>query len=97
MTGATFRTGYRSEIAGDTTCYYFEVYDGATLLATHGSAGSPVSCNATSSFEMDTVSLPEIDTVAKANAVTIVLYVRNSGGHRSIHQPATLGVNYSHD
>jgi VCBS repeat-containing protein len=97
VTGATFRTGYRSEIAGDTTCYYFEVYAGATLLATHGSAASPVSCNATSTFEIDTVSLPEIDSVAKANAVTIVLYVKNSGGHRSIHQLATLGVNYSHD
>jgi len=97
VTGATFRTSYRSEIAGDTTCYYFEVYNGATLLATHGSAGSPVSCNATSSFVSDTVSLPEIDTVAKANAVIIVLYVRNSGGHRSVHQLATLGVNYSHD
>ena len=97
VTGATFRTGYRSEIAGDTTCYYFEVYAGATLLATHGSAASPVSCNATSTFEMDTVALPEIDSVAKANAVTIVLYVKNSGGNHSVHQLATLGVTYSHD
>ena len=82
VTGATFRHRYRSEIAGDTTCYYFEVYSGATVLATHGSAGTPFSCNATSSYVLDTVALPEIDTVAKANTVTIVMYIRNSGGHQ---------------
>ena len=97
VTGATFRHRYRSEIPGDTTCYYFEVYDGATLLATHGSAATPVSCNATASFASDTVSLPEIDTASKADDAVIMLYIRNSGGGRSVHQLATLGVDYSHD
>ena len=41
VTSVTFRHEYRSETAGDTTCYYFEVYDGATLLATHGSSDRP--------------------------------------------------------
>ena len=97
MTGATFRHSYRSETAGDTTCYFFQVYSGPTLLATHGSAGAPTSCNATSSFVTDSIALPEIDSVAAANNVRIVLYVWNSGGHRSLHGLATLGVNYSHD
>jgi autotransporter-associated beta strand protein/VCBS repeat-containing protein len=97
VTGATFRHSYRSETAGDTTCYFFEVYNGATLLGTHGSAGTPTSCNATSSFATDTVALPEIASVADANAVTIVLYVWNSGGHSSLHELATLRVDYSHD
>jgi VCBS repeat-containing protein len=97
VTSATFRHEYRSETAGDTTCYYFEVYDGATLLATHGSAGSPVSCNATSSYASDAVALPEVDTAAEADNVSIKLFVRNSGGGRSEHRIATLGVNYSLD
>jgi len=96
VTGATFRHSYRSEIAGDTTCYYFEVYDGATLLATHGSPTTPVSCTGLT-FTTDTISLPEIDNAVKANDVTVRLYIRNSGGHHSVHRLATLGVDYSLD
>jgi YVTN family beta-propeller protein/VCBS repeat-containing protein len=92
VTGATFRHEYRSVQAGDTTCYYFEVYSGATLLATHGSAGAPVSCNAAASYASDAIALPEIDTVAEANTVTIKLFVKNSGGRASRHRIATLGV-----
>jgi hypothetical protein len=92
VTGATFRHEYRSALAGDTTCYYFEVYSGVTLLASHGSAGSPLSCNAGASYASDAVALPEVDTVAEANAVTIRLFVRNSGGRPSQHRTATLGV-----
>ena len=97
VTSATFRHEYRSETAGDTTCYYFEVYDGATLLATHGSAGSPISCNATTSYASDAFVLPEVNTAAKADNVSIKLYVRNSGGRSSQHKTATLGINYSLD
>jgi hypothetical protein len=97
ITSATFRHEYRSATAGDTTCYYFEVYSGATLLATHGSAGSPVSCNATTSYASDAVALPEVDTVAEANTVTIKLFVRNSGGRASQHRIATLGITSSLD
>ncbi len=92
VTSATFRHEYRSATAGDTTCYYFEVWSGVTLLATHGSAGSPLSCNATASYASDAVLLPEVDTVAEANNVTIKLFVWNSGGRSSQHRTATLGV-----
>ena len=67
ITSASFIHSYRSVTAGDNACWYFEVYNGATLIGTHGSAASPVSCNATGSFVTDTVSVPEIDTVAEAN------------------------------
>ncbi|MDQ6793763.1 MAG: Ig-like domain-containing protein, partial [Chloroflexota bacterium] len=97
VTSATFRHEYRSATAGDTTCYYFEVYDGATLIGTHGSAGSPISCNATSSWLSDAFVLPEVNTPARADNVTIKLYVRNSGGRLSQHRTATLGINYSLD
>ena len=97
VTSATFRHEYRSATAGDTTCYYFEVYSGATLLATHGSAGSPVSCNSTSSFASDAIALPEITTDAEANTITIKVYVSNSGGRASQHRIATLGITSSLD
>ncbi len=92
VNGATFTHTYRSQGSG-TTCYYFETYNGATLLATHGSSSSPVSC-ATSSWVTDTVSLPEVDSVARANNLTIVLYVENSAGGYSAHREATVAVDY---
>jgi VCBS repeat-containing protein len=91
--GATFRHSYRS-YAGGTTCYYFEVYSGATLVGTHGSVGVPVSCNAGATFVTDTFALPEVNTVALANSVTVRLYVTNSIGGKSEHSLATLGVTY---
>jgi hypothetical protein len=97
VTSATFRHEYRSATAGQTTCYYFEVYSGVTLLATHGTAGSPLSCNATTSYASDAVALPEIDTVAEANSVSIKLFIRNSGGRPSLHRTATLGIMSSLD
>jgi hypothetical protein len=97
VTGATFRHSYRSTTGGDTTCYYFEVYNGSTLLAAHGSAASPVSCNSSTSYATDVVSLPEVDSVAKADNLRLRLFIKNSGGRKSTHQLATLGVVYSLD
>ena len=95
VAGATFTHTYRSATSGDTTCYYFEVYQGGTLIGTHGSPGSPVSCNATWSWATDVVPLPEVNTVGRANNVRIVMYVRNSGGGRSLHRLMTVGIDYS--
>jgi hypothetical protein len=96
VSGATFRHEYRSADGADTTCYYFEVWSGGSLLATHGSAGSPVSC-ATGTYASDAIALPEVDSVAKANDLTVKLFVRNSGGGGTQHRLATLGVTYSLD
>ncbi len=94
MDGVSFKHAYRSATSG-TTCYYFEVYDGATLIGTHGSSGSPVSCNSsTSTYVTDSVSLPEIDTVAEANNATIKIYASNSAGTRSQHDLAELSIAY---
>jgi large repetitive protein len=96
VTGATFRHQYRSANPADTTCYYFEVWSGGVLLATHGSTSSPVSC-ATGSYVSDAIVLPEVDTTAKADDLTVKLFVRSSGGGQSLHRLATLGVTYSLD
>jgi VCBS repeat-containing protein len=95
VAGAVFTHTYRSAVSGDTTCYYFEVYQGGTLIGTHGSAGTPVSCNATWAWATDTVSLPEVDSVARANNLRIVMYVRNSGAAQSLHRRMNVGFDYS--
>ena len=60
---------------GGTLCYYLETFNGATSLATHGSAGSPVACtNSGTTFASDIVSLPEVNDVTKANNLVIKLY-----------------------
>lgn len=95
ITAATFTHSYKGANSGDTACYYFEVYSSTTLLATHGSSGSPVSCNATTSFVTDTTSIAEVDTVAKANSIVIKLYVKNSGTHTTIDDVDTVTITYS--
>jgi hypothetical protein len=95
ITSASFTHAYKSLTAGDNACWYFEVYNGATLIGTHGSTASPVSCNATGSFVTDTVSVPEIDTVAEANAAVVKIYMKISTNKgKTLHDRATLTINY---
>jgi len=61
-------------INGGTLCYSFEVFNGTTSLATHGSAAAPVSCNATTTNTTDNVSLPEVNDATKSNNLVIKLY-----------------------
>ena len=95
VTSASFTHSYKAVTAGDTACWYFEVYNGATLIGTHGSATTPVSCNATAGFVADTVSVPEIDTVAEANNAVIKIYMNISTNKNFTQQDrATLTINY---
>jgi hypothetical protein len=96
---ATFTHSYKSNTSGKTTCWYFEVYNSATLLATHGSSSTPVSCNSTSSFVTDTVSLPEVNSLEKANNLMIRIYAKNDATTpptgKSNHDLATVTVKYT--
>ena len=94
ISSAQVQFAYESSTAGDTTCWYFEVYNGATLIGTHGSSGTPVSCNATASFVTDTVSIPELNTPAAANNVVLKIFMKNSGGRKANIDLAQLDVNY---
>jgi hypothetical protein len=95
ITSASFVHSYRPVTAGDNACWYFEVYNGATLIGTHGTTASPVSCNSTGSFVTDTVSVPEIDTVAEANAAVVKIYMKISNNKgKTLHDRATLTINY---
>jgi hypothetical protein len=98
-TGATISSpqvqfAYKSATGGDTTCWYFEVYNGTTLIGTHGSSGTPVSCNATTSYVTNTVPIPEVDTVAEANNLVLKAYLRNSGARKASVELVQVDVTY---
>jgi hypothetical protein len=95
VTAATFTHSYKAATSGDSICYYFEAYSNTTLLATHGSSGSPYSCNSTNSFASDAVPLPEVDTATEANSVVIKDYVKDTtGARKSIDDVDTLTITY---
>jgi hypothetical protein len=89
---------------GGSLCYYLETFNGATSLATHGSAGSPQACTASGTvFSTDTVPLPEVNDATKANNLVIKLYYWVSptcggGGNptcvRSVTDQAEVTFNY---
>lgn len=98
-TGATISSAqvqfaYKSATASDTTCWYFEAYDGATLIGTHGSSAAPVSCNATTSYVTNTVSLPELTTAAAASNLVLKVYLRNSGSRKASIELVQVDVGY---
>jgi hypothetical protein len=94
ISSAQLQFAYKSATNGDTTCWYFEVYNGATLIGTHGSSGTPASCNATTSYVTDTVSIPEVDTVAEANNLVLKVYMRNSGARKANIELVQVDLSY---
>jgi hypothetical protein len=94
ITAASLDFYYRSSTGSDTACWYMETYNGATLLATHGSSGSTISCNATASFSSDNVSLPEVSTVANANSLTVKVYMDDTLLQKTQIDLARLNLNY---
>lgn len=93
ITGVTLRHAYASTAASTTSCVYIETYNGATLLGTHGTAANPY-CNSTTTQTIDSVDLPEVDTAAEVNNLTVRIYVRNGGSGATRHGLMTLTVDY---
>jgi hypothetical protein len=79
VTNASFEFRYRSN-TNATSCYYFEVYSGATLLATHGSILGDVDCNTNAALKTVSTPIPSVNTAARANSLIVKLYAKNSGG-----------------
>lgn len=93
---ATFKHTYQSTTNGSSVCYYFEVYSGAGLIGTHGSTAEPVSCNSsTTVWQTDSIPLPEVNSVAAANGLSIKLYARRSKSGTSRHDLAEVQIKYS--
>jgi hypothetical protein len=97
VTGATFENQYRPTTLPRTACWYAEVYAGTTLIKTAGSTASPISCNSTSTYTTDSVSIPEVNTPARANSLSVRIYysVTGSGTRTTQHDLVRLSVTYS--
>jgi hypothetical protein len=65
------------------------------VIGTHGSATSPISCTSGGSYRTDTVSLPEINSTARANGALLRIYVRSSSGRGTELDQANLMINYA--
>ncbi|MEA2389019.1 MAG: hypothetical protein QOG41_1792 [Thermoleophilaceae bacterium] len=96
VTGVTLTHSFRPSVAGKTACYYLEVYSGATLVASRGSSGASYSCNGTTTYKTDVISLTEINTPAEANGAIVKMYFNETGnGSRTTdHDVATLVINH---
>jgi hypothetical protein len=94
ISSAQVQFAYKSATAEDTTCWYFEVYNGATLIGTHGNSETPISCNSTTSYVTDMVSVPELQTVAAANNALLKIYMKNSGSRRASVDLVQIDLNY---
>jgi hypothetical protein len=86
---------YKSATSGDTTCWYAEIYNSSTLIGTHGSSGSPVSCNSTTSYVADSVSLPEVDTTTEANNLVVKVFMSVTGNRKSLTDLLRVRITYS--
>jgi hypothetical protein len=94
---ATLRHVWRPTSSGKTVCWYAETWAGGSLLATHGSALAPISCRTGAAYSVETLNLPEVNTPARANGLTVRMYVRvtTGGGTRTSQHDATeLSVRY---
>ena len=93
VTGATFSHTFKDQ-DGISACFYAEVYAGTTLIATHGSALAGY-CNTTSSFVTTAVSLPEVNSAAIANALSVKMYIWDgSASKRSQHDQVSVTFDY---
>jgi hypothetical protein len=93
----SLRHVWRPTSSGKTACWYADVYSGTTLIGTHGSSASPISCRTGAAYSVETVSLPEVDTPVKANDVRVRMYVSvtPTGGTRTTdHDLTQLTIRY---
>jgi hypothetical protein len=78
VTGVSLKNVWHASAAvtnGGTLCYYLETFNGATSLATHGSAAAPQACTASGTvFSTDTIPLAEVNDATKANNLVVKLY-----------------------
>jgi hypothetical protein len=99
VSSATLRHAYRPAAAGNTACWYAEAYSGGSLIATYGSSATPVGCNSSATtYTTDSLPLPEVNTAARANDLTIRLYFRgsaNGNGRRTQHDLTDLTIAYA--
>ena len=98
VTGATLRHAYRPVANGNTACWYAEAYSGGALIGTYGSSAAPAGCSAdNAAYATNSVTMPEVNSPARANDLTVRLYFRGSsnGNKRTQHDLTDVSISYS--
>jgi len=94
VSGATFHFSYRSLDAAGATCLYIELYSAGALIGSHGSAVAPASCNSTTDYVEAAITLPEVNSAAVADDLTVRVYMSNSAGARSQVNLGSLALDW---
>ena len=92
VSGATFNFRRAASAAGQTECFYFEVRRASTgaVLATHGSAGTPLACVTGTGQTTVSTPIPSVTTSGGANDLRIRVYERESAAGRTSIDLATV-------
>jgi hypothetical protein len=93
-TSATFSMRLAVGTGSSTACFYFDVRRASTnaVLATHGSAASPVGCVTGTAQTSFSTALPAVSSTAIANDLRLRVYVRSSGGAAPVVDQAAVSV-----
>jgi hypothetical protein len=93
---ASFRHVQRPSNGVATACWYAEVWSGGSLIGTHGTSAAPISCVTGAGWSSNTVMLPEVNTPARANDVTVRIFewVTGAANRRTQHDLTELSVRY---
>jgi len=97
ISSATLAFVYKASAAtsGAGLCYYVDVFQSTTLLAAHGSGSSAYSCNTSSTnYVTSTVSLTEVNSAAKANALVVKIYMWSATALKSNVDQGQVTLNY---
>lgn len=81
VSAVALNLNFAGTVAGDTTCFYFDVRRASTgaVVGTYGSAAVPIDCTTTTTFKASTTLLPEVTTTAVANDLQVRIYARSTG------------------
>lgn len=96
VTSAQLVHTWRPTTGTATACFYFDVLQGATVLATYGSAATPF-CTTGTAYSTTTTSVPALNTAARVNGAIVRMYVRTTNGGSTQHDQFRLDVGYSVD
>jgi hypothetical protein len=94
ITAATLKFSYHA--VSTTISWYCDVLSGGSTIGTHGSTTTPISSTAsTTTPQADSVPLAEVNSVARANDVTVKAYMKSSTNNRAaVLDKVTLDVTW---
>jgi len=96
VTSAQLVHSFRPTTASATACFYFDVLQGAAVLATYGSATTPF-CATGAAYTTNTIAVPALNSAARVNGAIVRMYVRTTNGGTTQHDQFRLDVGYGVD